>query len=156
MRVVIGAVGRLKSCPESTLVDDYLLRFARTGRPLGLGPCDVREVDERKATQPARQAKALEKLIAPGSLTIALDERGKARSSTEFAHDLAAWRDNGQPEVIFMIGGADGLDTTIRHRADQSMSFGKMVWPHILVRVMLAEQLYRAATILAGAPYHRA
>ena len=87
---------------------------------------------------------------------VLLDERGKLMSSPEFAALLARWRDGGRQDVAFVIGGADGIDPSLRARADFSLSFGKMVWPHMLVRVMLAEQIYRAATILGGGPYHRA
>lgn len=86
---------------------------------------------------------------------VALDERGKIKTSPEFAQDLARWRDDGRQDIAFVIGGADGIDPALRARCDAALSFGKMVWPHMLVRVMLTEQLYRAASILAGAPYHR-
>lgn len=155
MRIFIGAVGRLKSGPEASLVDDYLDRFARTGRPVGLGPAEVREVDERKATNPMVQAQALERSISSSNFFVALDERGSNWSSRDLAENLAAWRDNGRGDVGFVIGGADGLDSSLRARAEVTLSFGKMVWPHLLARVMLTEQLYRAATILAGSPYHR-
>ena len=86
---------------------------------------------------------------------IVLDERGTILSSPKFAERLAHWRDQGQAEACFVIGGADGIAPEIRDRADFALSLGKMVWPHMLARVMLTEQLYRAASILAGAPYHR-
>lgn len=155
MRIVIGAVGRLKSGPERELADDYSLRFTRIGRPLGLGPIEVREVDERKSTTQDAQAAALEKFVSPSALVMALDERGATWSSREFSEKLALWRDTGREEVVCLIGGADGLHASVRARADVSLSFGSMVWPHMLARVMLTEQLYRAATILAGTPYHR-
>ena len=88
-------------------------------------------------------------------LLCVLDERGKVISSPDLSDRLAAWRDQGRGDVAFVIGGADGLDASLRAEADFALSFGKMVWPHMLVRVMLSEQLYRAASILAGAPYHR-
>ena len=103
----------------------------------------------------AAEAALLSKVIPEGAALCILDERGKTLSSPEFAATLAAWRDAGRQDAAFVIGGADGIDTTLRARADISISFGRMVWPHMLVRVMLAEQLYRAATILAGSPYHR-
>lgn len=87
---------------------------------------------------------------------MALDERGKLFTSPEFAARLSDWRDEGRSDIAFLIGGADGLDPNLRGRADVTLSFGKMVWPHMLARVMLAEQIYRATSILAGAPYHRA
>lgn len=155
MRVHICAVGRLRAGPEHELVDDYLSRFDRTGRALGLGPASMTEVEDRKGGGLAAQARLLQKSIPPGALSCVLDERGNSMRSPEFAEQLARWRDDGLQDVAFLIGGADGLDPGMRIRADASLSFGKMVWPHMLARVMLAEQLYRAATILAGGPYHR-
>ncbi len=154
MRVTLCVVGRLRAGPERDLIDDYLTRFDRTGRALGLGPVDVREVDAKGAGM-AAEAGLLERALPAGAAVIALDERGKLRSSPEFAADVARWRDDGRSDLAFIIGGADGIDPSLRAKADASLSFGKMVWPHMLVRVMLAEQLYRAASILAGSPYHR-
>ena len=91
----------------------------------------------------------------PGALIAVLDERGQVLTSPEFAEQLAEWRDEGRGDVAFVIGGADGIAPDLRKRADFALSFGAMVWPHMLVRVMLAEQLYRAASILSGRPYHR-
>ena len=98
----------------------------------------------------------LSRQIAGGPAVVALDERGRLLSSPDLAAQLGRWRDDARGEAVFLIGGADGLDPSLRDRADLVLSFGKMVWPHMLARVMLAEQLYRAATILAGSPYHRA
>ncbi|SMH45868.1 23S rRNA (pseudouridine(1915)-N(3))-methyltransferase RlmH [Maritimibacter sp. HL-12] len=156
MRVQIVAVGRLRSGPERVLVDDYLTRFERGGRALGLGPARVIEVDDRKGGGMVAEAQLLEKAIPAGALLCIMDERGQDMTSPDFANRLAAWRDEGRGDVSFVIGGADGIDPALRARADFALSFGKMVWPHMLVRVMLTEQLYRAATILAGVPYHRA
>ncbi len=155
MRVTLCVVGRLRAGPERTLIDDYLQRFDRTGRSLGLGPIDVREVEDRKGGGMAAEAMLLEKALPTGAAIIALDERGKIKTSPEFANDLARFRDDGRSDLAFIIGGADGIDPSLRAKCDASLSFGKMVWPHMLVRVMLSEQLYRAASILAGAPYHR-
>ena len=140
--------------PEADLCQDYLSRFDRTGRNLGLGPVSVHEVEAKKGGM-AEEGKLLHKTIGPESLICTLDERGKVMTSPEFSQLLARWRDEGAPDPTFVIGGADGIDPGLRFRADVSLSFGKMVWPHMLVRVMLAEQLYRAASILAGSPYHR-
>ncbi len=101
------------------------------------------------------EADLLRKASAGAGVLVALDERGKTLTSPEFAAQLGKWRDAGQPEVCFLIGGADGLSPALRDEADVKLSFGKMVWPHMLARVMLTEQLYRAASILAGSPYHR-
>ena len=155
MRLRICAVGRLRAGPEREMIDDYATRFDRTGRALGLGPLEIREVEDRKGGGMAAEAALLEKALPPGGAVIALDERGKLMSSPDFARLLARYRDEGRPELAFVIGGADGIDPGLRARADASLSLGKMVWPHMLARVMLTEQLYRAASILAGAPYHR-
>ncbi|MDR5654854.1 23S rRNA (pseudouridine(1915)-N(3))-methyltransferase RlmH [Ruixingdingia sedimenti] len=156
MRVHLCAVGRLRAGPEHDLVRDYLTRFDRTGRPLGLGPATVHEVEDKRGGGMAAEADLLARAIPAGALMVTLDERGATPNSPEFAAQLAGWRDGGRQDLAFVIGGADGLDPGLRVRAGASISFGRMVWPHMLVRVMLAEQLYRAATILAGGPYHRA
>lgn len=155
MRVHICAVGRLRSGPEAALIDDYLTRFERTGRSLSLGPARVTEVEAKKGGQ-AEETRLLLRAIPDGATLIALDERGKLLTSPKFATRLADWRDGGQSDLAIVIGGADGLTPEIRQRADMLLSFGAMVWPHMLARVMLTEQLYRAAAILAGTPYHRA
>ncbi len=155
MRVAICAVGRLRAGPEHELISDYLQRFDRTGRALGLGPARLIEVEDKKNLGMAAEAELLARAIPAGALVVALDERGRLQSSPEFAGDLAGWRDAGRQDLAFVIGGADGIAPALRDRADAALSFGRMVWPHMLARVMLAEQLYRAASILAGAPYHR-
>ncbi|WP_264211385.1 23S rRNA (pseudouridine(1915)-N(3))-methyltransferase RlmH [Leisingera thetidis] len=155
MRLHICAAGRLRAGPEKSLIDDYLARFDRTGRALGLGPARVVEIEDKKNGGMSAEAALLRKALPKGAVICTLDERGKAVSSPGFADKLAAWRDSGRQDLALIIGGADGLDPGLRAEADFSISFGKMVWPHMLVRVMLAEQLYRAATILAGSPYHR-
>lgn len=155
MRLHLCAVGRLRAGPERDLVDDYLQRLDRTGRPLGLGPAAEHEVEDKKGGGMAAEAALLARAIPHGAALCILDERGKTVSSPEFAQALAAWRDGGRQDAAFVIGGADGIDPSLRARAELVISFGRMVWPHMLVRVMLAEQLYRAATILAGSPYHR-
>ena len=155
MRVHLVVVGRLRAGPELDLIKDYLTRFDRTGRALGLGPAQVIEVEDKKGGGMAAEAALLEKAIPSGALICCLDERGKVMSSPDFADQLGQWRDRGRQDVAFVIGGADGIDPALRERADALLSFGKMVWPHMLVRVMLAEQIYRAASILAGSPYHR-
>ncbi len=151
MRITLCAVGRMRKGPEQALVDDYLARLARTGRSVGLGPADIVEVDERRGDAGARLARAL----PDGARLCVLDERGRALTSRDFAALLAGWRDGGAGRAAFAIGGADGHDDGLVERADSVLSLGPMVWPHMLARVMLAEQLYRAAAILAGTPYHR-
>lgn len=155
MRVHICAVGRMRAGPEKTLFDDYQKRFDRTGRGLSLGPLSVLEVEDKKNLGMAAEATLLERVIPKGALICALDERGTIMPSPKFADKLGAWRDVGRADLAFIIGGADGIDPSLRARADTALSFGAMVWPHMLVRVMLAEQLYRAASILSGGPYHR-
>jgi 23S rRNA (pseudouridine1915-N3)-methyltransferase len=155
LRVHVCAVGRLRAGPERLLADDYYDRFDRTGRPLGLGPLTEHEVEDKKGGGMAAEAELLARALPSGALIVAMDERGRVMSSPDFAAMLAKWRDGGRQDVAFVIGGADGIAPDLRARADAAISFGAMVWPHMLVRVMLAEQLYRAATILAGGPYHR-
>ncbi len=156
MRVHICAVGRLRKGPERELYDDYLTRFDRTGRALALGPAQLIEIEDKKGGGMAAEAMLLRRAIPDGALICTLDERGKLMSSPDFAAQMDNWRDQGRQDLAFVIGGADGIDPGLRAEADASLSFGKMVWPHMLVRVMLAEQLYRASSILAGGPYHRA
>ena len=155
MRVHILAVGRMRGGPEKQLIDDYLKRFDRTGRAHSLGPVQMTEVEDKSGQGMAREADLLRRALVRGATLVTLDERGKLLSSPELSAKLGAWRDEGRSDVVFLIGGADGIDPSLRAEADFSISFGKMVWPHMLARVMLAEQLYRAATIQAGSPYHR-
>jgi len=156
MRLHICAVGRLRAGPERDLVDDYIGRVDRTGRPLGIGPVVENEVEDKKGGGMNGEADLLGRVVPTGAMIVVLDERGALISSPELADHLGKWRDDGRQDVAFVIGGADGIAPVLRNRADVSISFGKMVWPHMLVRVMLAEQLYRATTILGGGPYHRA
>ncbi len=156
MRVHICAVGRLRAGPEKTLIDDYLVRFGNAGRQHGLGPAKVIEIEDKKNAGMGAEAALLRKALPRGALICTLDERGKVISSPDFAQKLAGWRDAGRQDLALIIGGADGIDPSLRAEADFSISFGKMVWPHMMVRLMLAEQVYRAATILGGSPYHRA
>jgi len=153
--VTIVAVGRLRGGPEAALVADYLARFDRTGRPLGLGPARVVEVEDRRGGGPAAEAALIEAARPRASLLAALDERGQRLDSPGLAAWLRRVADAGARDLAFAIGGADGLDAALCARADHLISLGPMVWPHMLARAMLAEQLYRAASILAGTPYHR-
>lgn len=155
MRVHLCAVGRLRAGPEKALIDDYLTRFDRTGRALGLSGGGVTEVEDRKGGGMAAEGDLLRRAIPRGARLWVMDERGVQMSSPSFADHLAVLRDGGQGDLAICIGGADGLAPELRADADLAISFGHMVWPHMLVRVMLAEQLYRAASILAGGPYHR-
>jgi 23S rRNA (pseudouridine1915-N3)-methyltransferase len=154
MRVTVCAVGRLRAGPEKALVNDYLARFDRLGRGLGIGSVRLVEIDDRRGGGPAAEAERILAAVPGGALLVALDERGDHPSSPEIAALLAGCADAGR-DLAFAIGGADGLDPSVRDRADRRVAFGRVVWPHMLARVMLAEQLYRAASILAGTPYHR-
>lgn len=155
MRIHLCVVGRLRGGPERTLVDDYLDRFNKSGRNLGLGPVVVHEVEAKKGGGMAAEAELLRRAIPKGATLAILDERGKIISSPEFSQKISNWVDQGIGDLAVVIGGADGIDPSLRSEADFALSFGKMVWPHMLVRVMVAEQLYRAGSILAGSPYHR-
>jgi|SRR6056297_728883 len=156
MRVHLCAVGRLnRRSEERALLDDYVSRFGQTGRTLGWRFGTEVEVEDRKNGGTAAEAALLRAAIPDGSLTVCLDERGRVLSSPDFSEMMRTWADQGRSDVTFVIGGADGLDQSLRGQADFLLSFGKMVWPHKLVRVMMAEQLYRAASIIAGTPYHR-
>ncbi len=155
MKLHLCVVGRLRRSPELTLIDDYLDRFNKTGRNMGLGPANIIEVEDKKGGGMDAEADLLRRVIPKGALTMVMDERGKLVTSPQFATKLGDWRDNGQRDLAILIGGADGLSPALRAEADFALSFGKMVWPHMLARVMLCEQLYRAASILAGSPYHR-
>lgn len=147
------AVGRLGRTPESELVRNYLERATAAGRALGLGPVELVEVEPRKPGK-ASEAEALRPHLA-GARVVACDEHGRALGSRAFAQEIARLRDEGQRRAAFVIGGADGLDPALVAEADATLAFGPQTWPHALARVMLAEQIYRAATILAGGPYHR-
>lgn len=155
MRLHICAVGRMRAGPERELFDDYIRRADRTGRALGLGPAILSEVEDKKGGGSSAEAALLERALPRGALRVALDERGALLTSPRFARQIADWRDMGRGDLAFVIGGADGLAPDLRASMDFSLSFGAMVWPHMLARVMLAEQIYRATTILAGGPYHR-
>jgi 23S rRNA (pseudouridine1915-N3)-methyltransferase len=155
MRLHVCAVGRLRTGPERSLTDDYTLRFDRIGKALGLGPLAECEVEDRKGGGMKAEAELLARAVPQGAVFVALDERGQMLTSPDLARHLAGWRDAGRQDVAFVIGGADGIAPVLRDRADLMLSFGRMVWPHMLIRVMLAEQIYRAATILSRSPYHR-
>jgi 23S rRNA (pseudouridine1915-N3)-methyltransferase len=151
MRIRLLVVGRLKDGPERTMVDDYLSRAAKTGKPLGYRSVDEVEVEAGGGKQ-AEGARLLAK--SADSLLIRLDERGEPWTSTDLSRRLARWRDQGE-NVDFVIGGADGTSDDIVKKARATLGFGPQTWPHRLVRVMLAEQIYRALSIEAGSPYHR-
>lgn len=151
MRVEILAVGRARAGPERDLYDSYIKRIRWT--------VELREVEEKRRLPPAelkaREAGLLLAALPERAVTVALDGTGKDLSSEALAQKLGQWRDDGRGCVAFVIGGADGLAPEIRDRADLVLALGRQTWPHMLVRAMLAEQIYRAQQILAGHPYHR-
>ena len=151
MRIWISAVGRVRAGPDKDLYEKYIERLS--------WPVSLREVEERRPLPPAklkaREGELLRGSIPEGAVIIALDERGKTLSSLDFARKLEDWQNQGRSSAVFLIGGACGLDECLRAEADLILSLGPMTWPHFLVRALLAEQLYRAQSILAGHPYHR-
>jgi 23S rRNA (pseudouridine1915-N3)-methyltransferase len=159
MRIIIAAVGRLKRGPETELAERYLKRAEQTGRNLGWRSIEIIEIRESRADDAARrmleESIALANIIPDGALTVLFDERGENLGSAGFAQKLAEWRAGDRAALVFMIGGADGLAPSLREKAKLVLSFGAATWPHQIVRVLLLEQLYRAATILTGHPYHR-
>jgi 23S rRNA (pseudouridine1915-N3)-methyltransferase len=159
LRLSVLAVGRLKSGPERELVARYRQRVEGIGRGLGFTGPDFLEVPESRARREddrrAEEAAALLDRAGAASL-IAFDERGRGLSSEAFAARIGGWRDEGRPGLACLVGGPDGLDPKVRARADLVLSFGALTMPHQIVRVLVVEQLYRALTILAGHPYHRA
>jgi 23S rRNA (pseudouridine1915-N3)-methyltransferase len=159
VRLVVVAVGRLKTGPERDLAARYRDRAAQIGRGLGFPTCEIVEIPESRARRPQDRCAEEGAAIlahANGAALVVYDERGRADLNSEtFADRVAAWRDAVRPSLAVVIGGADGLDPTVRTRADLTLSFGAATLPHGLVRVLALEQVYRALTILAGHPYHR-
>ena len=143
MRITVAAIGRSRDADLGRLVDTYLKRCPWT--------IELAELAPRKGES---ESGRLLRAIPPGDVVVALDERGELATSESFAQKLGSWRDAGRA-VTFLIGGADGLDDALRAKADWQLALGRLTWPHMLVRLLLVEQLYRASTILAGHPYHR-
>lgn len=143
MKIVIAAVGKIRSGAEKDLYDRYVQRLP--------WKTSMVEVDEKRS-----KSSGLKGAIPSGALVIALDESGATLSSEKFARKIEGWQNQGARNLAFVIGGADGLPRDIFDTADEILSLGPMTWPHLLVRALLAEQLYRASTILSGHPYHRA
>ena len=160
MQLLVISIGRLKQGPERELAERYRERFDDIGRKLGFRGLEVHEIPESRARDPAtrtsEEAAAISAAISAKSVLVALDERGDNIDSAALARHLGRWRDEAAANTIFVIGGADGLSPDLRRRAKLRFAFGAATWPHQMVRVMLLEQVYRAATILAGHPYHRA
>ena len=154
MRLIIAAVGRIGASPEATRIAEFGKRIDGLARQTGLGPLRLLEIDERAAQTSAAQGAQLAR-AAGDARRVVLDERGQSMRSVDFAKRLIRFRDQGAPSLAFLIGGADGHDAKTRNGADLLLSLGEMTWPHALARLMLIEQLYRAATIAIGHPYHR-
>ena len=157
---MLAAIGRLKAGPERELASRYRDRAAQLGRGLGFPTCDSVEIPEsrarRRADRCAEEATVLAAHLPPGGALVAYDERGRADLLSEvLAARFAGWRDAGRPALTIVIGGPDGLDASIRTKAELILSFGAATLPHGLVRVLALEQIYRSLTILAGHPYHR-
>jgi 23S rRNA (pseudouridine1915-N3)-methyltransferase len=160
LRLIVVTVGRLKAGPERELASRYRDRSVQAGRGLGFPGCDLIEISESRARRPAdrcaEEAIAISALVPPGGAVVAYDERGRADLPSEaLAERVGQWRDGGKPALTVIVGGPDGLDASIRTRADLILSFGAATLPHGLVRVLVLEQIYRSLTILAGHPYHR-
>lgn len=164
MRLHLICVGRLKAGPERELAVHYIARAAGVGRSLGVTAVDAREIDESRARRPQdrkkEEAKAIRSLLSSlggaSSGFIACDETGENLTSATFAQRLDRFRGEGPGSLAILIGGPDGIDTELRSEAAFIIGFGAMTWPHQLARIMAAEQIYRALTLLAGHPYHRA
>ncbi len=159
MRLTVIAIGRLKTGPEQDLCKRYTTRLSAMGKSVALGPLETIEYMESRAgtskQRKADEAELLLKAVKPNSIVVALDEHGKHKNSEDFASFLSKRRDDGCPNIAFLIGGADGHGDAVLKRADLKFSLSALTMPHGLARVHLTEQLYRAATILSGHPYHR-
>lgn len=148
MEILIAAIGKMKASPELEMLNHYLKqsRFKIT----------LKELEEKKVTSPLerklKESEMLLEVVPKGFVIVALDERGKEISSLEFADKISEWYPKG---IAFLIGGAGGHHDILRQRSDFMLAFGRMTWPHMLARVMLAEQIYRARTIIDGHPYHK-
>ena len=153
MKITVLAIHKLGKSGEAQLARDYVERATASGRALGLGPVEIVELESRKPGKAAEGDLLLQHL--DDAHVIACDEHGKAHPSRAFAARVARLRDDGQRRLVLVIGGADGLSPEVLARADETLAFGVQTWPHALARAMLAEQVYRAVTILAGGPYHR-
>jgi len=151
MRVTIAAVGRERPGPTRELFEEYRRRCPWPIRLVEIAPRTSGPPERRRA----EEAERLKAALPRDAVLVALDESGRSLTSRAFAARIAAWQRQGRSELVFLIGGPEGLDPALLDRADLVLALGRMTWPHRFVRVLLAEQLYRAATIQAGHPYHR-
>lgn len=157
-RLELVAVGRLKPGPEQILIEDYQQRIMAVGPALGFSSFKCLEIDLRggdPGQRRTRENEALRDAASGHDYVIGLDRSGRSLTSRGFADLLAAVRDDGHGRLGFMIGGSDGFDEDTRRHANKLISFGAQTWPHLLVRVMVMEQIYRSLSLLAGHPYHR-
>jgi 23S rRNA (pseudouridine1915-N3)-methyltransferase len=153
LKITLVCVGKLGTAPEAVLAEGWARRAGQVGRAHGLGPVEIVEVEARKPGKAAETEVLMPR--TKDAFVIACDEHGEAMSSRAFADRLGRLRDDGVARLVFIIGGADGLDPAMLTRAEQTLAFGPQTWPHALARAMLAEQIYRAASLMAGQPYHR-
>jgi 23S rRNA (pseudouridine1915-N3)-methyltransferase len=160
MRVIVAAVGRLKQGAERELAADFRKRAEAVGRSIGLRQIEIVEIRESRARDPERrrteESIAIANVLPDDAVTIVFDQAGENIDSPGLAALLKECRATNRAALGFVIGGADGITASLRGRAKRVLAFGSATWPHQLVRIMLLEQLYRAGTILAGHPYHRA
>jgi 23S rRNA (pseudouridine1915-N3)-methyltransferase len=160
MRLVVAAIGRLKEGPERELAERYRKRAEQTGRRIGIRGVEIKEIKESRAQDAGirmiEESIALGKSVPEKAVIVALDEHGENLSSAAFAERLRRWRDEGRQDVVFAVGGDDGLHAEWRKKATLTWGLGAVTWPHQLARVMLLEQIYRSICILSGHPYHRA
>jgi len=152
MKIQILAIGKMKkNCPEKQIIDDYIKKT--------LWPVEIHEAEEHRPLSPEQikeaEGKLLEKMIPKGAKVIVLDEKGKQLNSHEFAEQIQSWKNQSVGDVAFLIGGAFGHSPQIKQRADLLLSFGRMTLPHMLMRTVLTEQIYRAFTLSEGHPYHK-
>lgn len=159
MRITLVCVGRAKAAPEQVLCDNFLKRARGAGRNLGFSQIELVVVETSRASSAharmVQEAERLSRRIPSGAHRIVLDERANALGSLAFAERLAALRDSALRDLVFIVGGPDGLAPGLREDAEEHISLGPQTWPHLLVRAMLAEQIFRGLTILSGHPYHR-
>jgi 23S rRNA (pseudouridine1915-N3)-methyltransferase len=152
MQVIVAAIGRDRAGPTRDLFDDYCRRSPWPTRLVEIAPRSSQPIERRLREEGERLLQA----VPTGAVLVALDEAGRQLDSAGLARRIARWQDQAHGTLAFVIGGPDGLARSVLDRAEATLAFGRMTWPHRLVRVMLAEQLYRASTILSGHPYHRA
>lgn len=153
MKIHLIAVSRIKRGPERELVDDYIDRAAKMGA--GLGVREVKEIEVEAGGSQAQECERLQAKIPDGAHVILFDETGKDVGSIEFSSSLEKRKDQGCPAVVFLIGGADGYTEEMKDAYPDKIRMGRLTWPHKLVRVLAAEQIYRALSLMAGTPYHR-